>query len=391
MNDYSPTAADPVARARDVGPSITTAADEIERTQRIPEPLLSQIHANRLCRMLLPRSVDGDEVEPWIYLRAIEEISRHDGSVGWNIFVANSSALIAPFLPPDAMRAIFTDPRAVVAWGPPNETKAKAAPGGYRISGTWNFASGCRQATWMGAHAPVVEPDGSLRLNASGKPTIRTLLVPAAQATLIDGSWNVIGMRGTMSGAYRLDDVFVSELFSATREDPSLRREPGRLYAYPMQGIYAVGVAGVGMGIARGMLDAFKDLATRKTPRNLGRLADNAVVQSNVAQMEARLGAARAYLVETLTDIWSADQSWVIDVPARARVRLACAFAIQAAETVADFTYKSAGVDAIFPGTAFERRFRDIHTLSQQIQSRSAHFESVGQILLGIEPPGTFL
>src|SRR6185503_18179250 len=131
----------------------------------------------------------------------------------------------------------------------------------------------------------------------------------------------------------------------------------GRLYAFPMQGIYAVGVAGVAMGIARAMLDGFEDLAMRKTPRNLGRLADNAVVQSNVAQMEARLGAARAYLVETLSNIWSQDQSWVIDIPARARVRLGCALAIQTAEAVADFAYKSAGVDAIFIGTAFERRF----------------------------------
>jgi alkylation response protein AidB-like acyl-CoA dehydrogenase len=184
--------------------------------------------------------------------------------------------------------------------------------------------------------------------------------------------------------------VFVPEAFSGTREDPTLRREPGRLYAYPMQGLYAVGVSGVALGIARAMLDAFEDLAARKTPRNLSRLADNAVVQSNVAQMEARLGAARAYLVETLSGIWTADESWVIDVPSRARLRLACAFAIQTAEAVADYAYKAAGVDAIFLGTAFERRFRDIHTLSQQIQSRTAHFESVGQIVLGIEPPGMF-
>jgi alkylation response protein AidB-like acyl-CoA dehydrogenase len=391
MNYVTATSPDPLVRAREVGPAIEAAADEIERTQRISEPLLSQLHAARLCRMLLPRSVDGDECEPWIYLRAIEEISRHDGSVGWNLFVANSAALIAPFLPPESMHVIFADPRAVVAWGPPNESKATAVPGGYRVSGTWNFASGCRQATWMGAHCHVVEPDGSLRLNAAGKPTVRSLLVPMSQATLLDDTWNVIGMRGTMSGAYRLDDVFVPEAFSATREDPALRREPGRLYAYPMQGLYAVGVSGVAMGIARAMLDAFKELATRKTPRNFVRLAENAVVQSNVAQMEARLGAARAFLVETLSDIWSADDSWVIDVPARARVRLACAFAIQTAEAVADYAYKAAGVDAIFLGTAFERRFRDIHTLSQQIQSRTAHFEAVGQIMLGIEPAGVFL
>jgi len=390
MNDFAPVTPDPVARARELGPAIEAAADEIERTQRIPEPLLSQMHTARICRMLLPRSVDGDELEPWLYLHALEEISRHDGSVGWNVFVANSSTLIAPFLPPQSAQAIFADPRAVVAWGPPNESTAQAMPGGYRISGQWNFASGCRQATWMGAHARVVEPDGSLRLNEAGRPVIRTLLLPVAQATLIENSWEVIGMRGTMSGAYRLDDAFVPEAFSATREDPTLRREPGRLYAFPMQGLYAVGVAGVAIGIARAMLEAFKALAMRKAPRNLGRLADNAVVQSNVAQSEARLGAARAYLVATLTDVWTADDAWVIDVPARARVRLACAFAIQAAEAVADYAYKAAGVDAIFLGTAFERRFRDIHTLTQQIQSRAAHFEVVGQILLGITPQGAF-
>ena len=193
-------------------------------------------------------------------------------------------------------------------------------------------------------------------------------------------------MRGTMSGAYRLDDVFVPEAFSATREDPTLRREPGRLYAFPMQGLYAVGVAGVAIGIARAMLDAFEDLATRKTPRNLARLADNAVVQSNVAQMEARLGAARAYLVETLSEHLVGRRYMGDRRAGAARVRLACAFAIQTAEAVADYAYKAAGVDAIFLGTAFERRFRDIHTLSQQIQSRTAHFESVGQIMLGIEP-----
>jgi alkylation response protein AidB-like acyl-CoA dehydrogenase len=391
MNYLTPPSSDPIARARSIGPAIAAAADEIERTQRIPEPLLSQMHEARICRMLLPRSVGGDEIEPWVYFRALEEISRHDGSVGWNVFVANSATLITPFLSPDSARAIFADPRAVVAWGPPNASKAHAVPGGYRVTGRWQFASGCRQATWMGAHCQVQEPDGSLRLNAAaGRPLVRTLLFPVEQATLIDGSWDVIGMRGTMSGAYRLEDVFIPEEFSSTREDPTLRREPGRLYAFPMQGIYAVGVAGVALGIARAMLDEFTVLATRKTPRNPGRLADNAVVQTNVAQQEALLGAAHAYLTDTLTSVWSADDSWVIDVPARARVRLACCFAIQSAETVADYTYKAAGTDAIFLGTQFERRFRDMHTLSQQMQSRAAHFESVGQILLGVEPSRPF-
>jgi alkylation response protein AidB-like acyl-CoA dehydrogenase len=135
------------------------------------------------------------------------------------------------------------------------------------------------------------------------------------------------------------------------------------------------------------MLSEFIALASRKSPRGLARLADNAVVQADVARAEARLGSARAYLIETLTTIHAhADDVAPIEIPDRARVRLACTNAIQSAAEVADFAYKAAGVDAIFPGSPFERRFRDMHTLSQQIQARGAHFEAVGQILLGVPP-----
>jgi hypothetical protein len=187
----------------------------------------------------------------------------------------------------------------------------------------------------MGAHCHVLEADGALRLNRFGRPTVRTLLFPASDATLLD-TWRTIGLCGTASDSYCVNDVFVSEAFSTTREDPTLRHERGPLYAFTMQCLYATGVAAVGFGIARAMLSEFIALADR------------------------------------------------------VRVRLACTNAIQGAAEVADFAYKGAGVDAIFPGSPFERRFRDMHTLSQQIQARGAHFESVGQILLGV-PPEVFL
>ena len=380
------TRLDPVARARGLGPAIATAADEIERTQRISEPLLTDLHAARLCRMLLPRTLDGDEAPPWVYLRAVEELSRHDASVGWNVFVANSSALITPFLPAETARTIFADPRALLSWGPPNAATARAVPGGYRLSGEWHFASGSRQASWMGAHCQVIEPDGSRRRNAAGRPLVRTLLFPAERAERI-ADWTVIGLRGTASEGYRVADLFVAEAFSGTREEPETRRMPGKLFAFTMQGLYAVGAAGVAFGTARAMLDEFAALAMRKTPRGLGRLADSATVQAGVARAEAGLGAARAYLIETLQAVWEEAEEWgVIALPARARVRLACAHALGQAIAAADFAYKAAGVDAIFAGAPFERRFRDMHTLSQQIQARDAHFEAVGAILLGHMP-----
>ena len=382
---------DAVAQARDVAATVAAAADALEETQRFPPALLDALHAARLFRMLLPRRAGGDEVEPWTYFDAVAELGRHDASVAWCVFVANSSALIAAFLAPDVAHEIFRDPRATIAWGPPNAHTATAVPGGYRVSGRWDFASGCRHASWMGAHCHVKEPDGSLRLNRAGRPTIRTLLFPIESARLIH-TWDVIGLRGTASDSYEVADLFVPEAFSTTREDPSLRQEKGRLYAFTMQGLYAVGVAGVAIGTAQAMLESFITLAREKTPRNLGRLAENAVVQGNVARMDAKLGAARAYMTHTLRAAWDdANGPDPIDVPARARVRLACAQAILAANEVADACYKAAGVSAIFDGSPFVRRFRDIHTLLQQIQSREAHFEAVGQILLGIPQATEFL
>jgi indole-3-acetate monooxygenase len=382
--DQSETA-DPVARAHALHSAIAEAADTIERTKRIPAGLLDRLHQARLFRLLLPRSAGGEEVAPWIFLATVAQIAQADASVGWNIFVGNSSALIAPFIPLDSARTIFADPRAVISWGPPNACQAHAVPGGYRVSGRWDFSSGCRQATWMGAHCQVIEPDGTLRPNQLGRPALRTLLFPVHQAVLHD-TWNTIGLRGTASDSYSVDDVFVPEAFSGTREDPSLRRDPGPLYAFPMQGLYAVGVAGVALGTARAMLDAWMDLAGRKVPRGLKRLADSPVVQAEVARNEARLGAAEAYVRSTLQEIWArVEGRAIISIPDRARVRLACAHAIQSASDVADHAYKAAGTDAIVPGSPFERRFRDIHTVTQQIQARAAHFEAVGQILLGLE------
>jgi alkylation response protein AidB-like acyl-CoA dehydrogenase len=393
MNDLSLPS--PVARARDLARLIAAEADAIEHGRRLTEPVVEELHQARLFRMLYPRSVGGDEVEPAVYIEAVGELARADGSVGWCASIANSTGLFAPYLDLEAARTVFGPPGATCAWGPPNECRGIAVPGGYRMTGRWDFASGCRHASWMGAHGTVVEPDGSLRLNTFGRPTLRTWLFPVEQATLLD-NWNPIGLRGTASESYTVEDLFVPEEFTGTREDPTLRREPGALYAFPQQTLYSVGIASVALGIARGMLDAFIELALRKTPRGTGRLADNAVIQAEVASAEARLGAARCYLIDTVTEIYrragqmAPTHAAPIDIPDRARARLAGSNAITSAVAVANRTYKAAGVDAIFPGSPFERRFRDIHTLSQQIQSRDAHYETVGQVLLG-QPPEVFL
>ena len=288
-----PAKADPLSRARTLGAAVEAAADEIERRRRLVPEVVDAIHRLRLARMFTPRNAGGDEVAPTDAIAAIEEVSRHDLSVGWNLFVANAAALIAPYLPPETAREVFGSPRALVAWGPPNDCVLETAPGGFRVNGRWAFASGCRHATWMGAHGHVAEPDGGKRRDANGDPIVLTVLFPAGKAVLLD-DWNTIGMRGTGSESYRVDDLFVPEFRSGRRGDPSLRREPGPLYAFTMQSLYAAGVAGVALGAARAMLDALIDLAARKTPRGLRRLADRPAAQADgSAGGSATRGGAR--------------------------------------------------------------------------------------------------
>lgn len=375
-----------LARARGLADALTATSDEIERTRRIPEPLLSRLHEARFFRMLLQKELGGDEVHPRDFLLTMEELARHDGSVAWNIFVGNSTALITPFVDVEAAREIYADPRTVVAWGPPHGSTADAVAGGYRVSGRWDFASGCHQANWMGVHCRIKEADGSLRLNHLDRPTLRTLLFPIDQAEIHD-VWDTIGLRGTGSDSYTVNDIFVPEAFSGTRDDQALRRKSGPLYAFPQQGLYAVGVAGAALGIARAMLSAFAELAAEKTPRGLARLADTPTIQTGFAKAEATLGAARAYLLEGLEEVYAgAGETGAIDIPERARVRLAATHLIHGAIEAANWVHKEAGVSAIFPETPFERRFRDMHTLSQQIQSRGSHYEAAGQVLLGVPP-----
>jgi alkylation response protein AidB-like acyl-CoA dehydrogenase len=381
---------DPVAVARGLAETIAAAAEEIEAARRLPDAIVAALHESRLLRMMLPRSCGGDEVDPTTYVRALEEVALHDASVAWNVFVANSTALIAPYLETETADAVFGTATALVAWGPPNDTKAQAVPGGYRISGHWWFASGCRHATWMGAHCDVLEADGTVRIDTEGRSIMLTFLFPASDATL-DDDWDTLGMRGTGSESYSVEDLFVPETFTGRRGDPNLCREPGPLYAITMQSLYAASVAAVALGIARAMLEELIGLARRKKPIGLRRMADSATVQAGIARAEAQVGAARAYLLDTLADVYRrAKPRTPIEVADRARIRLAASHAIHAAMAVADQTHKACGVDGIFPGSPFERRFRDMHTLSQQIQSRDSHYESIGRVLLG-EPPSVFL
>jgi alkylation response protein AidB-like acyl-CoA dehydrogenase len=301
--------------------------------------------------------------------------------------------MTAAYLGPEAARDIFGDRRAVLAWGPSHDAKAVAVDGGYRITGTWSFASGCRHATWLGGYCAIQEPGGAPRRRPDGAADGRTMLFPAEEATIVD-VWQVTGLRGTGSDTFTVADLFVPREYTVSRDDPAERRHPGPLYCFPSGSLYAAVFSGVAMGIARRSLDAFIELARDKEPRASKRqVRDSAVVQFQVAQAEAQLDSARVFLHDALERIWAdVSRSWSpLTLEQRVQIRLASTYGIHQAKQVVDTVHHAAGSSAIFTSGAFERRFRDIHTVTQQLQGRQAHLETVGRYLLGLEADQTFL
>jgi len=342
-----------------------------------------------LFRLLLPRSLGGAELPPTQFAAIVEEVARHDASAAWCLGQACGCTMTAAYLDPDAAREIFGPARGIVAWGPPGPGgEAREAPGGYRLSGSWSFASGSHHATWLGAHVPILDADGApRRRSGDGGMVIRTLLFPKSQVPMTD-IWHVIGLRGTGSDKYTVADLFVPEKFTVLRDSSVKPREPGTLYKFSSSNVYSSGFAGVAMGIAQSTLDAFIELARDKIPRGAKRtLRDNNVIQAQVAQATAKLNSARAFLYGALDQIWDeVEGGGAVSLDHNTTTRLASTWAIHQAKDVVDTAYHAAGATAIFEDNPFERRFRDMHTVIQQFQGRQTHFETVGQVLLGLAP-----
>lgn len=390
-----PLADDPVARARAVAPLIAAAAPRIEADRELPPELLAAIHDARLVRALIPRAIGGDEASPETYCRMMEVIARADASTAWCIGQASGCSMAAAYVAPEVARTIWGPRDASLAWGSvgPDQV-AEVVDGGYRVNGVWPFASGGRHATWFGGHCKLRERDGMFRKNADGSLYERTMLFPRAAITMTP-SWDVLGLRGTGSDTYAVTDLFVPEAFTV-RRDRDEERHPqghGTLYRFTTTHLYASGFASVALGIARGLLDDFVALASHKTPLSTARmLRDSPVLQSGLAWQEGKWRAARAQLHTVLREVWDhCATGAAMTTDQKVSIRLAATFAIHQAKEVADFAYTEAGATAIFESQPFERRFRDMHAVTQQVQGRTNHFETVGQHLMGLTPHPRFL
>jgi alkylation response protein AidB-like acyl-CoA dehydrogenase len=370
-----------VARALALHPLLGQEGDEIDRRRELTSPIVQALKDGGFFRMLQPRSIGGMEMKPSDFARVTEAVAAADGSTGWVVCQSNGCSMSAAYLEPPVAKAIFGPVDGIVAWGPPGSPyEAEPVAGGYCVSGTWRFASGCQNATFLGAH-----------LKVKGRKETRTLLFPKSSATMVD-IWHTLGLRGTASNEYVVKDLFVPEDHTMLRDEAVDRREDGPLYRFTSGQLYSTGFAGVGLGLARGVIDAFLRLPATKTSRGAARpLRENNVVQSQVAQSEAKWHSARAFLHTTVDEIYDhVIRHGEMTGRQAAMMRLASTWSIQQSRDVVQTLFHCVGSLAIFEDQPFERRLRDINSVAQQAQGRQLHYESVGQVMLGLQPENLF-
>jgi alkylation response protein AidB-like acyl-CoA dehydrogenase len=385
----STTATTLLDTASALAPQIRAAATAIEQERRLPLPLVNAMAEAGVFRMLIPAQFGGAEVDVATMVRVIEAIAKVDGSAGWAVMAAGSTAVISAYLDDNTARDIYASDPLVVTGGV-FAPKGKAVAGGYRVTGRWPFGSGCEHCTWLLGGSVVFEGDEPCLL-PNGAPDIRMMIFPAEACEIID-TWSVSGLRGTGS-----HDIAVTDLFVPQRRSVSLLsdrpRQAGPLYVFPVFGLLALNIAAVAIGMARGAIDTLVALAGDKTPTgSRRRLSERAIVQMQVAQAEAALRAARALLYETIAEVWtSAAHGDELSLEQRALLRLAATHATTSAAQAIDLMYNAGGGTSIYTSSPLERYFRDVHALSQHLMVAQPTYEVVGRLFLGLQTDTSML
>jgi alkylation response protein AidB-like acyl-CoA dehydrogenase len=248
--------------------------------------------------------------------------------------------------------------------------------GGYRVSGRWAFASGCEDSRWL---------FGNCMDDQGAAPQPRSVLFSPDQITIED-TWSVSGLCGTGSHHLVAEDVFVpAERTCLPFADPPCLDEP--LLRMPMPPVFAFGVASVAIGIAQGALEDILALSAGKVPLLAHtRLAANPLFQNQLGAADAQLRAARGLLYADAAAAWGTAVAGADFTPAhRARMRAAITWAATTAAAVVDMAYHAGGGSAIYAGSALQRRFRDVHALTQHFLVKLDTLTTAGAVLAGAE------
>jgi alkylation response protein AidB-like acyl-CoA dehydrogenase len=376
-----------LANVRALAPEIAARAAEAAELRRLPRDLVDKLKAAGCFRIMFPRAWGGPEMSLPLQLQMIEALAYADTAVAWCVKIGSDSGIFAAWLAEQPARALYTDLDFVTAGQAPPNGRARRTDGGYRVTGRWSFGSGCTHADVM-LGGCIVEnaPPGP-----GGAPPVIHVLAPAA-SWQIEDTWRATGLAGSGSHHYSCSDLFVPEGHVLDLMAPSPRSEP--LYRLPLTASVSVPMAGTPLGLARRAIDELCAIAGKKVValppppvliKNLPR------VRLAVAQAESKLGAARAYVYETVRRLWSEVEAGAPTLATRRDVGLARIHAHRVAAEIAELMYDAAGPAAVYASSPLDRLLRDAVTIKQHLLFNDGVLEELGAMVLGDEIPTRFV
>ncbi|MER7795513.1 acyl-CoA dehydrogenase family protein [Streptomyces sp. NPDC097640] len=356
---------------------------EFEEKRHVPPDVIAEFKRAGIYRAGVPKRFGGDALPPAEFLALIERISEVDGSAGW-VASFGSSGIYLAALPEETQARLYADgPDVAFAGGLFPVQPAERAEGGYRVSGRWKFASGCKGADLLGVG---IKP-GTGRDGRGGRPL--TAVLRPEQVEIVE-NWDVIGMRGTGSHDLVVDGAVVPEEWTFVRGGEPTVDEP--LYRYPTVPYAAQVLAVVGLGVARSALDRTIAAGGRAGYTGAPKPAERATYRIAVGRAEAELRSARAFFYEATEEAWATVVAGDPATPGQASaLRLASAHLARTSFEAVRAAYQLAGISAITDGSPLERALRDASVVPQHAFLQEGVYDGAGAVLMGVQPFAGYL
>ena len=378
--------ADLVGRAREIVPVLARNAPRTEEDRRVVEENIALIDDAGLFSIMRPKRLGGLETDIRTKLEVSRELARGCGSTAWATTLMNVCAFFAGLYPDQAQRDVLEGApgnRIAGVLAPTGE--ATRVEGGYRLSGSWGWASGCLHAQWAVVGFPV--PDGNGEIVDQG-----LALVPMTDLTIED-TWFVAGMRGTGSNTLVARDILVPEhrvisIPAAIGGRYATEHTDEALYRSAFIPVAAIVLAGPQLGLAQAALD----LVLEKAPKRgisytfYDTQTEAPTVQLAVARAASLIDAAHLFAYRAAADIDQAAVDGVYpDYAARARVRMDTGAAIENAREAIRVLVSAHGAGSFAEVSPMQRIWRDSEVASRHaVISPAISSEVYGRALLGL-------
>lgn len=374
--------ADYIDAVAQLAPLIAGHREAFESERRLPDAVFNALADAGLFRLWLPQVFGGPELSPADFMLVVEAAAALDGSIGWLVGNGAGMSRAGGYLPEPVVREFFSEPRTFIVAATGAVGTARRVEGGYRLAGRWPFGSGAHHASHFMGLAKTKD--------AGGNEESPRCYYFHRRDVVIHDTWLVSGLRATGSCDFEAQDIFVPEQHTHDFMGV-LPTQCGLVYRLPAVSVFAWTVGTVPLGIARGAMNVFVELAGRKARQGTAVLMrDREIVQNNYGRADALHRAARAFLIDAMAELTVAltDNTSRL-TEARAVFRTACTHAAEAALKIADLLAAEAGTSAIFQTSKIERHIRDIQAAAKHIAMAPNNYVVSGRVGLGLDPGTT--